>query len=220
LTNSDTSNNTIQEILSQLKTKDKYFLDSLAKTIIRSYFANGDLSDDLKLSQNDFIQKIQQLTNKSNFQFLTIDHRDSILQKAYDFFEAKEYNLGKVFFAMFFEHSLNSIIDHECFKRKISEKVKIEIIKSVDMNGKLTWLLQLLGLPAFNDNHRKTIKKIADDRNAFIHYKWKAVDMDERKQETDELKKIKLALRYMKKYETNILFRNKKQKLERKLKSK
>ena len=218
MTTQKPSNSTIQEKLSLIKSKYKSSLDSIAKNIIRSYFVNGDLTDaDLKLPQNDFFQKVRQVTEKSNFQFLTIDHRDSILEKAYDFFETKEYNLGKVFLAMFFEHSLNSIIDHACFKRKISEKVKIEIIKNVNLNGKLTWLLQLLGLPIFNDNHKKVIIKIADDRNAFIHYKWKPVNMDERNQETDELKKIKLAVRYMKKYETTILFQNNKQKLERKL---
>lgn len=122
---------------------------------------------------------------------------------------------------MYFEHSLNALIQNKCQRRNIEEKMKNDIIRSIDIYGKLTWLPKLLGFKNFNANHLKAIKQLADDRNIFIHYKWKT-DPDELPKESEletEFKNIKLAVRYMKSYETNLFFRKSKNKLAAKLKA-
>lgn len=57
-------------------------------------------------------------------------------------------------------------------QRRFDDKTRLDIIRSVDIYGKFTWLPKVLGHKVFNLAHMKTIKNLADDRNAFIHYKW------------------------------------------------
>jgi hypothetical protein len=209
-----------------LKGEEKYLANVIVKAVINSLFTQGHLTEtDLSLSQEEFFNKIKDLLDKSDLVIAGIDHRESIIEKADNLILQNDYDYAKVLYAMFFEHSINYLISHECEKRKFEEKVKIEIIKSVDIYGKLTWLFKLLGFPKFNDKYRLIIKKLSDDRNSFVHYKWKIENFDEKdetKQLNDEkeIKKIKLAIKYMKKYETNLLYQKNKSRLHKKLKHK
>ena len=207
------------------KGKDKHMAIQVAKSFISAFFTQGHLTEeDLSLSQDEFYKKIKDIVDKSELT-VGVDHRSDIIEKADNLLLQKDYDYARILYAMFFEHSINHLISHECQKRKFEEKVKIEIIKSVDIYGKLTWLSKLLGFPKFNDKHRLIIKKLSDDRNAFVHYKWKVDNDDENKKtkepnNEEEFKKIKLAVKYMKQYETNLLYQKNKSRLNKKLKSK
>jgi len=204
---------------------DPKFAEEIAHGVIKSFFAKERLTEsDLDLPNNEFYEKFLSLFRRSKIALL-VDHREDILNQAELFFKNKNYDYAKVFYAMYFEHSLNALIELECQKRKISEKVQIEIIRGIDIHGKLTWLPVLLGHKRLNEKYIGVIKKLADDRNGFIHYKWKAIPDDPNDSPADiqietEFKKIRLAVRHMKQYETRTLFRKNKQKLNKKLQSK
>ena len=203
---------------------DKKFVTQVAESIITSLFTDGLLTpDDLTLSREDFSNKIMTIVGSSELS-VTVDHRDKILIEADTFFKRKEYELSKIMYAMFFEHSLNGLISNYCSRKRFDEKTKVDIIRSVDLQGKLSWLLKILGFPIFNDAHRKIIKKLSDERNSFIHYKWKPEASELKTPLTndiiEEFKSIKKATIYMKKYEAKILFNNKKKHLVTKLKRK
>jgi len=225
LTHLKTTDTKTEKNIPVFKGKDKRLAMEVAKSFISAFFTQGLLTEaDLSLTQEEFYKKIIDLTDSSEL-IIGVDHRSNIIEKADNLLQQKDYEYAKVLYAMFFEHSINHLISHECQKRKFEEKVKIEIIKSVDIYGKLTWLPKLLGFPKFNDKHRLIIKKLSDDRNAFVHYKWK-IDNDDDKTKTkqpnneEEFKKIKLAVRYMRQYETNLLFQKNKSRLNKKLKRK
>ncbi len=215
---------TVQQVPS-FKGKDKIMAIKVAKTFINSLFTQGHLTQqDLSLPKEEFEKKIKDLVDRSELS-IGVDHRDDLIKKADTLVWQKEHEYAKVLYAMFFEHSINYLISHECQKRKIDEKTKIEIIKSVDIFGKLTWLLKLLDFPKFNDTYKSIIKKLSDDRNAFIHYKWKA-DNEKDANKTnpkiidEEFKKIKSAVKYMKHYSTTLLYQKNKNKLDKKLQRK
>lgn len=201
-------------------------IDSVAKflipNLIRDFFISGDLTEvDLELTQSELLIKLKSIIAKTELLF-TVDHRDRILQKAENHLQAEELEFSKIFYAMFFEHTLNKIIHFQCGKKNINSKTKNDIVRSIDINGKLTWLLVLLGFKPFNVNHIKTIKKLSEDRNAFIHYKWNPESDDFHNQldkvKLSEFKSIKLAVRYMKIYESNILYQKSKGKIMKKAK--
>lgn len=200
---------------------DKNLAKSVAHEMINSLFVYGKLTEsDLNLSKKDFLNKFRTIIHNCKYNII-VDYRPDILLQAEAFFENKNYEYAKIFYAMFFEHSLNSIIEKECNKRNIDEKMGVEIIKSIGIQGKLTWLLALLGFKRFNHKHLTTIKNLIDNRNAFIHYKWKSNPNDDEDNSTQiqmEFKKIKLAVKYMKYYETSILYNKNKGKLISKLK--
>lgn len=200
-------------------------LNKLYGTFIKNLFSEGKLTlEDLHLSELDLTEKVNKLIKNVKIGFV-IDHRNGILGQAEFYLKSKNYNYAKIFYAMFFEHSINSLIDYECRKRNIEEKTKIDIIKSVDLYGKLTWLPILFEHNKFNKTHLQTIKRLADDRNSFVHYKWKikSEDSEESSLEKEmqiEFKKIKHAVKYMKSYESNIFFGKNKGKLERRINNK
>jgi hypothetical protein len=109
-----------------------------------------------------------------------------------------------MFVATFFEHSINYIIKLACERKGISDKTIKDIIKSSSIESKYTWLLALLDAPTFNNGHYITVRRIADRRNAFVHYKWQA-EPDKSDHQTKEEKAIeeltrasKTAIKYMK----------------------
>src|SRR5690606_40762186 len=45
--------------------------------------------------------------------------------------------------------------------------------------GKCTWLIKLLDLPTFRQEYVKIILTVSNERNSYIHYKWKTeIDSD------------------------------------------
>ena len=201
----------------------------IAKTFYKKWFFNciskGKLTEkDLMLPQEVLKKKIHDLIERTEIVFVK-DHRDNILKEADNFFIQKDYDFAKVLYAMFFEHTINRLISIECEKKEIDEKTKNDIIRSIDIHGKLSWLPRILGFPNFNDNYRRIIKKLSDDRNSFIHYKWKSFEEDEvnetnKNNVEEEFNNIKLAIKYIKRYTTIILYRRSKSKFEDKFKKK
>ena len=191
--------------------------------LVQNLFSKGVFSkDDIKLPRKELLDKVFAYISKNGFP-VTIDHRDDITTQADYFVQNKKYEYAKVFYAMYFEHTLNGLIENECYKRKFDDKTRLDIIRSVDIYGKLTWLPKLLGYKVFHLNHLKTIKNLADERNAFVHYKWNTQpedtnETDNEKELKENFKKIKAAVKYMKRYEAEILYDGSKAKIQRALK--
>ncbi len=181
-------------------------------------------TDDLKLPKTKLWKIVAEIATSGKI-FYSIDHTVDILLQAELFYSAKQYHFAKVFYSMFFEHSLNYLIRQECERREISDKVIMDITRSVDIFGKLTWLPILIGLKAFSAAHLKTIKRLADDRNGFVHYKWKLIeDYDKKlgkniKLEAEielQFESIKRAVKYMRFYSSTSLYKGKKAVIEAK----
>lgn len=185
---------------------------------------NSGIISDADLSDKHIVkQKILEFLNsKSKEVFsLIVDHRDTILSLAelQNKEGHKEFSIS--LYATFVEHTLNSIIHRQCFKKNFDEKTKLDILKNVNLIGKCSWLIKLLELPPLKSDHVKTILSIADERNSFFHYKWKPepdtdkipdIDKEDRVH-NEKIKKVKALLKYLKNYETKIVYGGKKKKI-------
>ena len=154
---------------------------------------------------------------------MTIDYTQSLITKARNYKKSKEYDFSRICYATFFEHQINYLIHLYCLRNEINIKTQTDIIQSVNIYGKFTWLLKLMQFPEFNNIHRKTIKSLADSRNSFVHYKWKETpsfdkDFDDKKEQEKldiEFDKIEKAVKYFKTYSSKIKYKGKKEHIKK-----
>ena len=174
-----------------------------------------DFDDEKVLMQK--IRKFVQDTRKAGVEFgVVIDHQPSMLDRARKHQLKEEFELAYVFYATYFEHLINGVIQAKCIKEGISNSTYKELIRRVSLEDKFSWVLELLKLPSFNTTHWKTIKTISEKRNNFIHYKYQPkpdeFDHEEREWKTLE-KKLRLAITYCKSYQTRLMYGGKAKKL-------
>ncbi|MNQ64872.1 hypothetical protein D3C85_793120 [compost metagenome] len=208
---------------------DKVFQDKIAKIVlpdlINSLHKEGVISDSDLLDKKKVFEKLRTFMakNKGNMEFeIVVDHRETLIRIAEAENKNGHFQFAIAIYATFIEHTLNRIVHLACESKKIDKKVQTEIIRSVNIIGKCTWLIKLLDLPAIRQEYIKTILTVSDERNSYIHYKWKAeTDNDkipdlenEKNVENEKLKKIKSLLRYLKNYETKLEFKGKKKQID------
>lgn len=139
------------------------------------------------------------------------DYRESLLKGAGIFYRNDELGIACALFATWLEHLLNGMLGLQLKREhRFSEDAVSNVIRSASVDAKITWLLRLSGLPAIAASHVSTIKKLNELRNAFVHYKWKAVDVDSDdpfESELEEtLKKFKKSITYLKRYERKHIY--------------
>jgi len=196
--------------------------DKLQKKIVHSVIealyrdevlSIDDISDKKKLNA-----KLKEIIHTVDFG-IVVTHTEDLIKTAKAYTKAKDYNKAKLFYATFFEHALNEIINIVCSRKGIDKKTINQIIRSSSMTIKLTWLPLLLDIPIVIKKHKNIILKLSDDRNAFIHYKFNIEpdDIDNNKEIKilNEISQIEKTITYFKKYSTKICYKNKKAKLKK-----
>ena len=191
--------------------------------VIQSLFKDGTLKLSDLDNKEEFWKKLKKINEKADYKFV-LDHTDSLIHSARQFNESNDFNKAKVFYATYFEHKLNEIINEICERKSIEKKEINNIIRSINLIGKLTWLPLLLGIPKISIKHKKVIQKLAEDRNAFIHYKHNPepdeISLNEKEKQEKDLTEIEKTITYFKKYTSRILYSNQKTKINKKLKEK
>lgn len=80
--------------------------------------------------------------------------------------------------ATWVEHAVNSLLMQQCRRKRISEKSIRELLRGVNLAVKTTGLWELAGLPTVDPVILARIKRISEQRNSFVHYKWPSWDYD------------------------------------------
>tara|TARA_R110000782_G_scaffold180060_1_gene270613 strand:- start:173 stop:811 length:639 start_codon:yes stop_codon:yes gene_type:complete len=203
--------------------KDSDIEKELAQTLIhsltKSLFASGFFTEEDIKDKDSHRLALKRVIENGGIDAMTIDYTQSLVTKARNYRKSKEYDLSRICYATFFEHQINNLIHLYCLRNEINNKTQTDIIQSVNIYGKFTWLLKLMQYPDFNTNHRKTIKNLADSRNSFVHYKWKdeptfQKDIDDKKEQEKldiEFDKIEKAVKYFKTYCSRIKYKGKKE---------
>ena len=207
---------------------EQNLIDFIYESFVKSLYKSGeitieDFDDTAKLKK-----KLLKLNSKTEYK-IVVSHTEDLLKTAREFRDKDDSNKAKLFYATYFEHELNDLIIELTQKKNIDKKTTTDIIKSVTIIGKLTWLLSILGATKFSEIHKNIILKIADERNAFVHYKYNpenddfkttSQEKDNNLKKIEGFKKIENAITYLKKYKSRILFNGNKTHIENKLKAK
>jgi hypothetical protein len=139
------------------------------------------------------------------------DHKQTLLDQAAHF-EKLDKQISLVFFATFFEHAINEMILHACNKKPMKEEDILKVIRNVNLDGKFTWLGQLLGFPKINNSHLKTILTVSEARNFYLHYKFNE-DLDKKyTYHTVDISLVKKTVTYIKSIKTKFIYGGKKNK--------
>ena len=133
-----------------------------------------------------------------------IDHRDVLLDKAHEMSLQNKNEISCLLIATWTEHHINGLILLQCENIGFKRDEINNVIREVQIRGKITWLLKLIGLPPIPSNHTKNILNLFEERNKYIHYKWKEFDIDKPDTRDDNsllmLKRYKGTVRYLKYY--------------------
>ncbi|MFC1751191.1 hypothetical protein ACFL2V_20600 [Pseudomonadota bacterium] len=195
--------------------KDDY--RDIKRILAESLLADGVLElDDLK--NEETIESKLKSYIKGRTVYTVYDHTETLLDKANEFRKAGDLDLAIVLYSTYFEHELNRIIEHVLCIDKVSKKSRVQLIRSININGKCSWLLEVLGLPSFNKKHSKSISDLSSERNSFIHYKWShSIDLSGEEEKLELLDSAKSTSTYMKKYSSRVLYKGKKGKVKKAL---
>jgi hypothetical protein len=85
----------------------------------------------------------------------------------------ERYEVAILLYATFFEHRINGIIDTLVRQKRLRAQVAVDLIRRMNIQQKLTSVLELLGAPPFGKAETDSIDGIMNRRNEFAHYKWK-----------------------------------------------
>ena len=189
------------------------------KSFVEELYLDGKLTEkDLQSPE-----KISEILSEFDFEkasiTISVDHRNSLLGRAKIFMNEGKTDLAFVFFGTFFEHSINFLIAEVLSKKNISIKTKNEIIRSLNIRSKFSWFLEVLGFPKFNQKHLKTILSVAENRNAFIHYKYnyEDIEIDKTEERNELLEAAEKSAIYTKRYISKVVYDGKKVKVKGKL---
>jgi hypothetical protein len=149
--------------------------DRFLRTVVQQVLARGYLGAvEISASNVDQIAEgLVPLLAETNFDADIADYTEGLLDDALAATNDERNEVAILLYAIFFEHKINFIV-HSFVKRKgLSEQVAIDLIRRMDIQQKLTSVLELLGFPPFGKADRDSIDRIMNRRNEFAHYKWK-----------------------------------------------
>jgi hypothetical protein len=136
---------------------------------------------------------------------VVLDHRDAIATQAKALVDERRPLASLILYATWVEHWLNAVLVTHAIRRGLSPDQSEQIVRDAQLRAKITWLLQLAGLPPLEDEHRKAIVALTDLRNAYVHYKWSGRTPEELAQEEERLRetvhRCEALLDYLRDYE-------------------
>lgn len=135
-------------------------------------FANAGHID-LSLPEKDIWKQFKKVADSLDDDFdVVIDHTANLLFQARRAKEVGDFSMSVLMYATWVEHSLNAALLQLAAGRKMLKSHSNAMIKEASLRTKSTWLLPLLGAKALSTETVARIQRLADSRNAFIHYKW------------------------------------------------
>jgi hypothetical protein len=150
---------------------------------------------------------------------LIVDHRAALVASARLAARKGDVHIASVLYAVWTEHWLNGVIKARAAAVGLNHDMSKEMIRSVQVAGKTTWLLFLLGLPRISSRHATQIHKLFEARNSFIHYKWTVLPDSDEKRAEEKLNSLVLAydrtVEYLQRFENKYLFSKTKRRLHR-----
>lgn len=163
------------------------------------------------ISKADFLKEVTEYWKSINSKdwkpktpLSMIDYTDLLLDSARKYFRDGNANYTALFYSTYFEHRLNELVMQQAKKTKITQANLPQMLRDVNISGKCTWLLEILGIPSIASEYALIINQISEIRNSFVHYKWKRNELgsnDEKEFQTAALEKAEEVVSYLYEYE-------------------
>jgi hypothetical protein len=139
------------------------------------------------------------------------DHRSTILSRARALAKERESEIAVMLYATWFEHWINGLMSNRGRHVPLSDKESTRCLYQVGLEAKYLCFPSMFHLPAITRKHINAIIEIAGARNEFVHYKFKAFDIDKpspiRLRCEAAIKSAERTIRYLKEYERIHIFK-------------
>lgn len=126
-----------------------------------------------------FLANVMSRENPDEPLFIIYNHLNELLKEAREFVSKKNYELATLIYSTWFEHRVNDLVITGLQRSNTTESNIAQIVREVQIRGKLTWLLPLVGLPELDQSKIKPLLDLTEIRNRFVHYKWSEIDIDD-----------------------------------------
>ena len=144
---------------------------------------NGDYVHDKSKTLDEnvvlFLSKNRHFYDDDTPVHTTTDFTNELLDDAKQYYDQGNYAYTSLLYATWMEHIVNKVIFITARKSNLTQGDLKNIIRSTNLRAKTTWLLKLLGLPEIPEPHQVNMLRLADMRNAFVHYKWSSQSVDD-----------------------------------------
>ncbi len=182
----------------------RVFKNALVTAVIRGNLDPTGMTDDEFRGE---IAKFLKPFIRTDFNLLFHDdYKQSLLSLARSNCKDNNYLMSALMYATWTEHLLNEIISVKLIRRKFNENEMAKVIRDSPLRAKMDWLLKILGIPPIYKPHQNRIERIADIRNKFVHYKWKAIEFDkEDESDKDEIAGFEKTVRYLQRYKAKYI---------------
>lgn len=180
---------------------------SVIKALIAAFANSGHI--DLSKSDDEVWSQFRAVAAQLPDDFdVVLDHTPALLRHARTARAKNDYELAVLMYATWVEHSINLVMQHFAIARGLSRNDFQGMLREASLRAKTTWLLPLLGVKPLNPQTVARIQKLADARNAFIHYKWGQLSEDAKAHQERALadaEKVVRAIQRLKREEAKIL---------------
>lgn len=107
-----------------------------------------------------------------------IDHQHTLLDRATTEARGGDSLIAITFYVIWFEHYINGALIRAFRKMGHDATSYMPMVRQLNVVTKLTSAWALAGLPTVDDEQVKLLSQAVEMRNAFVHYKWPALDFD------------------------------------------
>lgn len=159
---------------------EKRLAESLISAILSTEIAHGNLKTAGKTDTAVTIEFAESLLArlKGARLLLTVDHTSSLRQLASRFEDEGNIGLATMLYATWAEHVLNHLVSVGLARQRKPDTLVKEVIRDVSFGAKVSWLLVILGFTAIPKSHADRLRRLAELRNQFVHYKWTYEELD------------------------------------------
>ncbi|MBF6144210.1 hypothetical protein [Nocardia nova] len=105
----------------------------------------------------------------------TMDHREDILNNARSALSDDDIGLSILLYGTWCEHQVNLLLTTAFERLGYSETTSTTLIRNCNMWTKVTALWEIARLRTFDTDTLRILKSLTDNRNGYVHYKWKYV---------------------------------------------
>lgn len=152
------------------------FARAAALSLLEQGFDSGDMTpEELKVHAAQLFLD-QLLSDEPAFGGTT--HVDAILSQARSFRQESEHDFALVFYAMWHEHTVNAILRNALHPKKLESEAEINQVVRLSLPTKLGAIWTLVLGEKIDRQLASGILRVAEYRNAFVHYKWPMRDIN------------------------------------------
>jgi hypothetical protein len=204
---SDLGERTVNE--AKLRELSKSMADQFAKSLIRQGLIDPQNKSEAEIERDAASYIAEIVAGRVSLVFVT-DHRDDLGAKAREFLDAGELDLACLLYSTWIEHWFNGLVVVVGEHYGLPRQDIAQMVRDLGLRAKAGWFLKITGLEPIADEHRDRIFAIFEQRNAFVHYKWKGLAEDEEMRERqalrDLLEQADFTLKHLLEYEDAYLY--------------